>query len=176
MAAAGPIFLADAANLGCPLVAFKIITGLLDVDSNLSFPAPTRRSLRGRTHRVLKGKTHRRRGGSDFRVRAAKYRNKLTASVITVPSVYIFKKFGQGPPPYILFPPSPHFIPPNNTCHLLMLLSPLYCLCGFSGPPWPTSCLDKLQSSSDTRVSKGVPYTVMKKSLLIFSMRRAVVN
>ncbi len=66
MAAAGPIFLADAANLGCPLVAFKIITGFLDVVSNLSFPAPTSRSLRGSTYRVHKGKSQRQSGGFGF--------------------------------------------------------------------------------------------------------------
>ncbi len=61
---------------------FKIFTGLLNVNSNLSFLPPTRRGFRGHPYKVLQGTSLRRRGGVAFSVRA---------SVDITPSVNTFK-------------------------------------------------------------------------------------
>ncbi len=74
------------------ITAFKICKGLLDIDPNLFFLPPTRRGLRGHPFKVLQGASHRRRRGSAFSVRVVKYWNKLPASVVTAPSVNVFKK------------------------------------------------------------------------------------
>ncbi len=74
------------------ITAFKIFKGLLDIDPNLFFLPPARRGLRGHPFKVLQGAGHRRRRGSAFSVRVVKYWNKLPASVVTAPSVNVFKK------------------------------------------------------------------------------------
>ncbi len=70
--ATGPSFLR--ADL---ITAFKVFTGLLDIDPNLFFLPHTRRSLRGHLYKVLKGESHPWRGGSAFSVRVVKYWNRL---------------------------------------------------------------------------------------------------
>ncbi len=50
------------------------------------------RGLRGHPFKVLQGASHRRRRGSAFSVWVVKYWNKLAASVVTAPSVNVFKK------------------------------------------------------------------------------------
>ncbi len=42
--------------------------------------------------KVLQDASHRRRRGSAFSVRVVKYWNKLSASVVTAPSINVFKK------------------------------------------------------------------------------------
>ncbi len=74
------------------ITAFKIFTGLLDIDPNLLFIPPTRRGLRGHPYKVLQRASHRRRRGSAFSVRVVNYWNKLPASVVTAPCVKVFKK------------------------------------------------------------------------------------
>ncbi len=74
------------------ITAFKIFTGLLDIDPNLFFPLPARRGLRGHPYKVLEGARHRWMKGSAFSVRVVEYWNKLPASVVTAPSVNIFKE------------------------------------------------------------------------------------
>ncbi len=64
--------------------AFKIFKGPLDIDPNLFFLPPARRGLRGHPFKILQG--------SAFSVRVVKYWNKLPASVVTAPSVDVFKK------------------------------------------------------------------------------------
>ncbi len=74
------------------ITAFKIFKGLLNIDPNLFFLPPARRGLRGHPFKVLQGASHRRRRGSAFSVKVVKYWNKLPASVVTAPSVNVFKK------------------------------------------------------------------------------------
>ncbi len=74
------------------VTAFNIFKCLLDIDPNLIFLPPARRGLRGHPDKVLQGGSHRRRRGSAFSVRVVKYWNKLPASVVTAPSVNVFKK------------------------------------------------------------------------------------
>ncbi len=75
------------------ITTFKIFTGLLDIDPNVFFLPPARSGLRGYLGaRALQGASHHRRRGLAFSVRAAKYWNKLPASVVTAPSVNVFKK------------------------------------------------------------------------------------
>ncbi len=74
------------------IIAFKIFKGILDIDPNLFFLPPARRGLRGHPFKVLQGKSRLRRRGWGFSVRVAKYWNKLQATVVTAPSVNIFKK------------------------------------------------------------------------------------
>ncbi len=74
------------------ITAFKICTGLLDIDSNVFFLTPARRCLRGHTYNVLQGANHRLRRESAFSMGVAKYWNKLPASVVTASSVNVFKK------------------------------------------------------------------------------------
>ncbi len=68
------------------IMAFKIFKGLLDIDP------PARRGLRGHPFKVLQGASRLRRRGSAFSVRIVKYWNKFPASVITAPSVNVFRK------------------------------------------------------------------------------------
>ncbi len=68
------------------------IQGFLGCWSELVFLPPIRRGLRGHPYKELQGKRRRQWGGSAFSVRVAKYCNKLPASVVTAPSVKIFKK------------------------------------------------------------------------------------
>ncbi len=63
------------------ITAFKIFTGLLDIDSNLFFLPLVRSGLRGHPYKVLQGASHRRRRGSAFSVRVVKYWNNLPVSV-----------------------------------------------------------------------------------------------
>ncbi len=74
------------------ITAFRIFTGLLDINPNLFFLPPARHGLRGHPYKVLQGASHRRKRGSAFSVRVVKYWNKLPASVVTAPSVNVFKK------------------------------------------------------------------------------------
>ncbi len=74
------------------LTAFKIFTGLLDMDPNLFFLPPALRGLRRHPYKELHGTSHRRRRGSAFSVRVSKYCNKLPASVVEAPSVNVIKK------------------------------------------------------------------------------------
>ncbi len=64
------------------ITAFRIFTGLLDIDPNLFFLPPARHGLRGHPCKVLQGASHRRRRLSAFSVRVGKYWNKLSASVV----------------------------------------------------------------------------------------------
>ncbi len=54
--------------------------------------APTRRGLRGHFYKMLQGASHRRTRGSAFLVRIVNYWIRLPASVVTAPSVNVFKK------------------------------------------------------------------------------------
>ncbi len=74
------------------ITAFKIFKGLLDIDPNLFFLPPARRGLRAHPFKVLQGASRCRRRGSAFLVRVVKYWNKHPASVVTAPSVNVFKK------------------------------------------------------------------------------------
>ncbi len=74
------------------ITAFKIFTGLLDMDPNLFFLPPALRGLRRHPYKLLQGTSHCRRRGSAFSVRVSKYWNKLPASVVEAPSVNVFKK------------------------------------------------------------------------------------
>ncbi len=74
------------------ITAFKIFKGLLDIDPYLFFLPPARRGLRGHPLKVLQGASHCRKRGSALSVRVVKYWNKLPASVVTAPSVNVFKK------------------------------------------------------------------------------------
>ncbi len=74
------------------ITAFKIFKGLLDIDPNLFFLPPARRGLRRHPFKVLQGASRLRRRGSAFSVRVVKYWNKLPASVVTAPSVNVFRK------------------------------------------------------------------------------------
>ncbi len=74
------------------ITAFKILTGLLHIDPNL-FSLPLARSgLRGHPSKVFQGASQRRRRESAFSMRVVKCCNKLPASVVTAPSVNVFKK------------------------------------------------------------------------------------
>ncbi len=73
------------------ITAVKVFTGLLDVDPNMFFLPPTRRDLRGHPYKVLQGTSHRLRG-SAFSVGVVKYWSMVPASVVTAPSVNVFKK------------------------------------------------------------------------------------
>ncbi len=74
------------------ITAFKIFKGILDIDLNLFFLPPAQCGLRGHPYKVLQFASHRRKRGSAFSVRVVKYWNKLQASVVTAPSVDVFKK------------------------------------------------------------------------------------
>ncbi len=74
------------------ITVFKIFKGLLDIDPNLLLLPPARSGLRGHPFKVLQGASRLRSRGSAFSVRVVKYWNKLPASVVTVPSVNVFKK------------------------------------------------------------------------------------
>ncbi len=55
------------------ITAFKIFTGLLDIDPNLFFLPPARSDLRDHSYKVLQGADHRRRRGSAFSMKFVKY-------------------------------------------------------------------------------------------------------
>ncbi len=74
------------------ITAFRNFTGLLDIDPNLFFLPPARCGLREHTYRALQGASHRRSREPPFSVRVVKHWNKLSVSVVTAPSVNIFKK------------------------------------------------------------------------------------
>ncbi len=74
------------------ITAFKIFKGLLDINPNLFFLPPARSGLRGHPFKVLQGASRPQRRGSAFSMRIVKYWNKLPASVVTAPSVNVFKK------------------------------------------------------------------------------------
>ncbi len=79
------------------ITTFKIFKGLLDIDPNLLFLPPARRGLRRHPFKVLQSASHRRRKGSAFSVGVVKNWNKLLASVVTAPSVNVFKSFSISP-------------------------------------------------------------------------------
>ncbi len=56
------------------------------------FFTPTRLGLREYPYKVVQGTSHRRSRGSPFSERVVKYWNRLPASIVTAPSVKIFKK------------------------------------------------------------------------------------
>ncbi len=74
------------------ITAFKTFKGLLDIVPNLFFLPPARRGLRGHPFKLVQGASRLRRRGSAFSVRVVKYWNKLPVSVVTAPSVGVFKK------------------------------------------------------------------------------------
>ncbi len=137
------------------ITPFKIFTGLLDIDPNLFFLPPARRDLRGHPFKVLKGASRLRRRGSAFSLRIAKYWNKLPASVVTAPSVNVFKKrleevwtevFPHPPltehscPPFLYRPP-PNFPPAHHPLTVIMSMrnpTPGFTYVASSGPLWPT--------------------------------------
>ncbi len=124
------------------ITAFKIFKSLLDIDLNLVFLPPARRG-------------HRRRRWSAFSVRVVKYWNKLPASVVTAPSVNVFKKrleevwteafphlpqwLNTHPTPFLLplllFPPAHH---PWAVIISLCYPTPCSLYVVSSGPLWPT--------------------------------------
>ncbi len=123
------------------ITAFKIFTGLLNVDPNLFFfSLPLDVALEGAPKRYSKA----RRRGSAFWVRIMKYWNKLSASNVTAPSVNIFKKMMEKI--WIeVFPHLPHWLKlPNALYHpLTVTISICYpTLCSVnvvsSGPLWTT--------------------------------------
>ncbi len=94
-AAAEPSFLAAA--MTDLITALKIFKGLLDIDPNLVF----------HPYKVLQCTSHRQRIGSAFSVKVVKYWNKLQASVVTAPSVDVFKKRSEKVGTEV-FPHLPH--------------------------------------------------------------------
>ncbi len=72
--------------------AFMIFKGILEIDSNLLFLPPARHGLRGHPFKVLQDASHRQRRASASSVRVVKCWNKLPASVVTAPSVNVFKR------------------------------------------------------------------------------------
>ncbi len=104
--------------------AFKIFTGLLDVDPYLFFLPPARRRLSGLPYKVYWNVTHRRSWGL-----------WNTGISSRLPSLQLFlsmfsrngwRKFGQKP-----FHISPH---PTCSYHLYMLPSSLFYTCGILRP------------------------------------------
>ncbi len=127
------------------ITTFKILMDLLDIDPNLFFLPPARRGLRGHPYKVLQGACHRRRRGSAFSVKVVKHGNKLPASVVTAPSINVFKKrlekVWTEVFPHLPHWPNTHPPPPHPTCtpsinswHLSILPNSLLYICGFFGP------------------------------------------
>ncbi len=77
------------------ITAFKMFTGLLDMDPNVFFLPPARRGFTGLPYKALKGTSHRRRKGSAFSVRVVRYWNKHPASPMTE---IVSPKIGYPPP------------------------------------------------------------------------------
>ncbi len=117
--------------------------------SELVFLPSALRGLREHSYKVLQGASHRRSRGSSFSTRALKYWNKLPASVVTAPSVNVFKKRSekvwtevfphllhwQGTNlPIALLSPHPTCTPPINSYHLYMLTNSLFYMCGLFRP------------------------------------------
>ncbi len=90
------------------IAAFTIFKGLLNIDPNSIFLPPARRGLRGHPYKALQGVGHRRSTGCAFSVRVVKYWNQLPSSVVTAPSVNVFKKrlekVRTGVSPYLTIP------------------------------------------------------------------------
>ncbi len=135
--------------------AFQIFKGLLDIDPNLFFLLPARRSLRGLSFKVLQGASRLQRRGSEFSVRVVIYWNRLSASVVTAPSVNVFKKrlekvwtevFPHLPhwlntQPLPLSPTPPPFPPAHHPLAVIMSIcnpTPCFIYVVSSGPLWPT--------------------------------------
>ncbi len=135
------------------ITAFKIFEGPSGIDPNLVFLPPVRRGLKGHPFKVLQGASRRRRRGSAFSVRVVKYWNKLPASVVAAPSVYVFKKrlevwtevFPHPPKDWTLTPPRCPTPPPSPPAHhpstVIMSIgyqTPCLIYLVSSGPLWPT--------------------------------------
>ncbi len=127
------------------ITAFRIFKGLLDIDPSLLSVPPGRRGLRGHPFKVLQGVNHPQTGGPEFSVRVVKYWNKLPGSVVTAPSVNVFKK-GLAKVWTEIFPHLLHWL---NTPHTALSLNPPPTSFPPSHPPWtviisicyPTPCI-----------------------------------
>ncbi len=86
-AVAGPSFFQLRRLRANLIIALKIFTGLSDTDPNIFFSPSHSTWLK----RVLQDNSHRRRSGSAFSMSVVKYWNKLPTSVVTAPSVNIFR-------------------------------------------------------------------------------------
>ncbi len=100
--------------------AFKIFTSHLDIYRNLLFLLLARSGRRGHPYKVLQGASHRQRRESAFSVRVVKYWSKRPDSVVTAPSVNVFKK-GLEKVWIEVFPHFPHWL--NK--HLPIALAPI---------------------------------------------------
>ncbi len=107
------------------ITAFKILTGLLDIDLNLFFLPPARCGIRGHPYKVFQVASHRRRRGTAFSVGVVIYWNKLRASVVTAPSVNIFKKRFENVWTEV-FPHLPHWLNPHLPISLIPLPHPTW--------------------------------------------------
>ncbi len=119
-------------------------SGLATPTTLVIFLPSARRGLRGHPYKVLQGASHRRRKGSAFSVRVVKYWHKLPASVVTAPSVSVFKKRLEksldrslSPSPPLTEHSSPQFptshIPPAHH-PLTVIISICYPTPGFFRP------------------------------------------
>ncbi len=141
-AATGSSFLAAPTSMGQPDYRIQDIHGFLGCWSKLVFS----HSHRGHPYKVLQGTSQHRRRGSPFLVKVVKYWHELPASVVTAPSVNIFKKSLEKVWKE-MFPDLPHWLkphhsnsltrlppnctPPINSPHLYILPKSLFCLRGF---------------------------------------------
>ncbi len=116
------------------ITVFKIFKGLLDIDPNLFFLPPARRGHREHPYKVLQGVSHRRRRGS---VRVVKYWNKPRASVVTAPSLNIFKKKLENVWRQGFSPSTQFFLTPPPRRHKCTVPTTVYfpkspfCVCDF---------------------------------------------
>ncbi len=86
------------------------------------FLPPTLTSLGGHPFKVLQSVSHRRRRGSAFSVRVVQYWSKPLVSVLTYPSVNIFKTSLENVSTEVFTLPPP----PITPAHHPLQLSPLY--------------------------------------------------
>ncbi len=126
---------------------FKV---LLNVDPNLFFLPPGRRVLGGQPYKVPQVATPPRQwGGSAFSVKVGKYWNNLPASVVTVPSVNVFKKTLEQVWTevftHLLHWLNTYFPSPSSHLHTTINSYQIYpkspiCKCAFSGLLWLPFC------------------------------------
>ncbi len=109
---------------------FQYFTSLTENANPLLRPA--RSGLTGHPYKVLQGPSQCRRRGSAFSIGVMKYWNKLPVSVITAPSVNIFKKRLEKVWTKIL--PHPTRTPSINSYHLYTLPTSLFYVCGLFRP------------------------------------------